>query len=240
MKILSPSDINSQRNETSEEANRRTRALAVEEARLTGIINMARARAQKEIAEINQSVEDFKESKESEKYSLIDEIDKLEKKKEVAMVPVSKLRQEAQEVLNEANSRMTAVEAKESALNDEKEALQEEREDIQDLKHDLQEREEEIAISENIVKAERTRQENSAKTLASNWIAYNQAVADFNIKVKEFKNKEAKFISDSEITEKGFENRRNEQDNREKVLNDHDRLIRDKYATLERTIERFK
>ena len=76
----------------------------------------------------------------------------------------------------------------------------------------------------------------SSQELASKWVEYHKGVHNLNIKIENVERRE----KETENARLSNENFKKSLDEKEKEQIEHDRQIRDRYATLGRTLERLK
>lgn len=233
MQLLDPNEIKQDKKENIVKTQKRNISLADEEAKINRKLNITKQNASLKKKEIIEEVDKFVEEQRNRADLLIKEVDLLELRKSEALKPVDDIKKEWEDKLEEVKDILE--ETKENLEKSEK--IKEENLDmadkLADKREDLSIREENIEKRENGLSLEEKRLKSSSDTLTDGWVKLHEAT---NIANKEIDKKE-NAIKDREII---IDIRREEQDKREIEQNNHDRLIKDRYETLERAINESK
>lgn len=233
MLLPSPSSIQSIKKDEEEKTRLRVSALAREESEIVFKLNIARQEDAVEREKMSKEFDAFKENIAEVRKALLDEVQGLEGRKAEAMKPVEGILAEARATLARANAKlkeaekaMEAVAPKEIALTVREKAVEVKEAEVVELRESLRPKEAEILSRENAVVE-------SEKALSINWDQYHKAVSDHDkeVAIRETRNKTDAIANENE--RKVLEERRAVQDRK-------DREIVDRYATLERTINRLK
>ncbi len=231
--LLEPNEIKETKKESKLQSQKIITKLANEEATLNKEVNLVRENAKIQKEEIKKEVDEFVARETERRDVLKKEVDLLELRKAEALKPIYGLRVEAENAINEAKQAIVEV-------NKEKDRIEQLHEDnidlaekLQDKHNDLNERESKISHKENVIKAEEARLKDGNNQLTNKWVELHTATAKANADLEKRENK----IKDSM---KVLDIREEAQNKREIEQNNHDRLIKDKYATLGRAIEEAK
>lgn len=235
--LLTPQQIDQDKNGTANEIQRRVWGLAEEESTLVGNINALRLEEKAIETRIQQREQTNESTYNTRKSILIGEVEELERRRAKAMQPVSKLLEEAKQYL-EANK------AESEKIGSTYQALEARQSKITEREENLLDREDELSSLESKIKGEFTRREQgliAAETeiklqtqkLSANWIEYHTAVAATN---EVMSDRESRVIMDAKANESV-----REQLNAQKADQDQrERQLQDRYATLGLAIKEFE
>ena len=233
MLILDPNEIKDTKKETLVQGQRLVNAISSEEARINKSLNILRAEAKIETEKIKDETNAFIQEQKNRVETSTREVVSLESRRTEALKPIQAIKDEAETYLIEAKQAIGEAKALE-------EQAKVSRAEIIDLAEDLKDREAEISDRDRKTTAREekaTIEEKQARlgtiAVSDKWVEFYKAVHTVNVALAD---RELK-ITDRE---KILEIRTEKQDEREIEQNNHDRAIKDKYETLERTIAELK
>lgn len=233
MQILSPDEIKKDKVESAEQGLKRSTALAAEETRISRELNLMRSASEDEKARIKAEMEAYKEEITQYRETLKLEVESLESRRRASFVPIKETKKEVDELLKKTKDTLEEINAQKEDIRACREENLEFAEELRDKECDLNDRNDRIKLKERRIIDEENRLKESAKLLAQKWVDLHTATETAN---REISQREQKTI----MREKTFETRQIEQDARECKLNEKERAVADKYATLIRTQERLK
>lgn len=230
MDLLSPDAINRDKQESTEQSQRRSQAIAAEESRLTKAINLAKQRAAEQINTIEADWQEYRKEKEKERNTLSLEIASLRNDRAELLKPIDEIKANASRILRDAETRAADVENQAKDLETNKEKNQEFAEALADRKSELDSRERKLDKREAATADGEARLKVSTETLSENWVEYHKAVHTFNAKILKLDQRAAQ-IKSKDIAQ----NYRHEQQNKwDKELDKKQRLIVNNYEALKR------
>jgi len=233
MQILDPNEIKDTKKESIVQSQRLVNAISSEEARINKSLNILRAEAKIETAKIKDETNAFVQEQKDRVETATREVVSLESRRTEALKPIQAIKEEAETYLIEAKQALGEAQVLE-------EQAKASRAEIIDLAEDLKDREAEISDRDRKTTAREekaTIEEKQARlgtiAVSDKWVEFHKAVHTANVALAD---RELKITN----REKVLEIRTEKQDEREIEQNNHDRAIKDKYETLERTIAEVK
>lgn len=230
--ILSPEQVEHDKNRIATEIQKRVWGLAEEESELVNRVNTLRDTEQKETQRIAKEFA-AQESKNSAILSDLEgKVTALEKRREQAMRPIKELETEAKQRIDAVAKREQSVELREKDLQDKEIDLREIAENQMDNAEDLAGRQTLVEKRERGVESEAARLKISGSQLTAKWAEFHTSVYK---KTEELVSRESRVLTDT----KANDIIREELDARARDLNARDLQIRDRYATLMEAIKEF-
>jgi len=233
MQILDPNEIKDTKKESIVQSQRLVNAISSEEARINKSLNILRAEAKIETAKIKDETNAFVQEQKDRVETATREVVSLESRRTEALKPIQAIKEEAETYLIEAKQALGEAQVLE-------EQAKASRAEIIDLAEDLKDREAEISDRDRKTTAREekaTIEEKQARlgtiAVSDKWVEFHKAVHTANVALAD---RELKITN----REKVLDIRTAKQDEREIEQNNHDRAIKDKYETLERTIAEVK
>ena len=236
MLILDPNEIKDMKKESADQGQRLVASLSMEEARLNKDVAILRENFKAEKQRIEDELEENKATLSIRRTVLAQEVESLESRKKDALKPVLERLNQANALYESNQKEIIELVARGVKIKETEEKLIEGFEIIKDREDDLKIEESRLQRREKGTIAGENEIKRSSVELATNWVEYHKSVNDFNTRIKETEMRELK-ITDRE---KVLDIRTAKQDEREIEQNNHDRVIKDKYETLERTIAEVK
>jgi len=236
MQILDPNEIKDIKKENADQGQRLVASLSMEEARLNKEVAILREKYKAEKQRIDDELEENKATLSIRRTVLAQEVELLESRKKDALKPVLERLNQANALYESNQKEIIELVARGVKIKETEEKLIEGFEIIKDREDDLKIEENRLQRKEKGIIAGENEIKRSSGELATNWVEYHKSVNDFNTRIQETEMRELK-ITD---LEKVLDIRTAKQDEREVEQNNHDRAIKDKYETLERTIVELK
>ena len=233
MLILSPNEIKEEKKENIVQTQKRNISLANEEAKLNRDINLTKQNAEKKKEEISKDVSEFMVREKAKVENLTREVALLELQKKEALKPVDDIKKELEDKVAMLNEKLEKVETVLNQNEKDHETNLDNADTIKDLQEDIEARDEKLKKKEQGAKSEEERLRKSNDSLTDAWVKLHEATSAANTDI----DKKSSEIGDRETI---LNIRKEEQDKREVEQNNQDRLIKDKYETLQRTLSRFK
>lgn len=150
-------------------------------------VNEARENAEKEMKQISEDLEAYRNEKAEEKSllsKLMDwargEVEKLEDRRKEAMTPIEELRKEADDRLAEIGQKEARLDQRASELTERENMLLERTQSLVEREEKLGEREDGLEKREVKVASEEESSAQSARELGDKWVGYHQAVNEMN------------------------------------------------------------
>lgn len=176
MELLSPEKIKNDTSARIEEQRARVIDGATEETRITRSLNETREVYKTEMARLDSELNAKKKELLSVIEPLRNEVVALESRRAQAIIPIEDLRQEAQKIVDEAKTRLTAVIVRETAVTSREDDAHTLADKLDEIKDNLNAREKAlIPMEEGLKHAARISKE-SQQVLAKNWLNYHNAV----------------------------------------------------------------
>ena len=229
MDLLDPAKIRKDRKTSETETADRINKLAAEESRLVIVVNLAKNKAKIELAEIEKMNKEFMAEKKAERDQLTSEINGLRSQREQLLLPIDKIKKQAEETLKNAEAQFIIINQEKQKLMNKNEEIVELAERIQDCRYELNERDKFLKKREARMKTEQAGILASTNKLSGDWLKYHEAVNHLNSEIKKLDN----MISRNEAMEASQEKRRQEQDKRELELNAKQTALESAYVALE-------
>lgn len=230
MNLLDPNEIKQDKKDNIVKTQKRNISLADEEAKINRKLNITKQNADLKKKEIIEEVDKFVEEQRNRADLLIKEVDLLELRKAEALKPIDDIKKEWEDKVEEV--KVVLEETKVNLAKSEK--IKEENlnmaDKLTDKHEDLDIREEKLEKRDKGISLEETRLKSSSDALTDGWVKLHEATNKANTDLEKRDN-------DLKDREKVIDIRKEEQDKREIEQNNHDRLIKDRYATLERAIK---
>lgn len=228
MRVLEPSDVSRARNEDEQEAAARSRKLAVEERRLTELINKARDDARDTIRRIEDEHEAQRQTLAAERDGLQREVAELESRRRAALAPVDGIVADAERSRGEAQEAVARVQDRERAL----EAIHER--NLEDLEA-LADRRAELVSAERSIEAQRVqlntledRSQRTTELIASKWLELFASISKSNARALDLDQR----ASELATTERSIQSDRDELEKISIQISTDRKAIQDGYASL--------
>jgi hypothetical protein len=230
--LLTPQQIEKDRNSTAEEIQRRVWGLAEEESDLVARVNTLRDTERKEKDRIARDF-DFDEKRFNAIVADLQlKVNDLEKRRERAMKPIEELEIEARQRIATVAIREEAIVSREKNLKDQEDNLREAVEGQMETAELLADREDAIKKKEQGVWAEEKRLKKSNEELTAKWASFHAAVYE---KTEELAVRESQVLMDAKANEIVREQLKSQEHDQ----NARDLQIKDRYATLVKATEEF-
>jgi hypothetical protein len=231
--LLTPQQIDQDKNGTANEIQRRVWGLAEEESELVVRVNTLR---DTEIREKDRIARDF--AADEKRFNAIVaalqiKVNDLEQRRERAMRPIEDLETEANKRIADVAERERSVEVREKYVRDQSSSLREVAEDQMEHAEDLARREGVIGKRERGALAEETRLKKSNDDLTAKWSDFHTAVYK---KTEELARRESMVVMDTKANEIVAAELKAQR----ATLDARDIQIKDRYATLGLAIKEFE
>jgi len=185
------------------------------------------------LIELNKIAKEEKQKILDEMSYLCKEVERLEKRKTEALKPIKDTQAQAEDALERAKSTLSALEKRKTELDAFNEKNLDLAEELSDKEHEILHRDDESKRKSDIIIEEEKKLKKSAEKLSKEWVEYHKTVNEKNVELI----RREREIENARIANENF---RKILERRDREQLEHDRQIRDKYATLARSIERLK
>lgn len=233
MELLDARVIRDEKKKNEMEANERVRKLADEETRLVTAVNDARLQGAKAMKEIQENHDAFVLEKKKERNALIAEVEGLYERRREELIPVDVLKKNAEKLLATNEARAKELDGIAEALDAQHEKNQDEADSIDEIKDELKQQSKDLDKRERQIVAEENRQKASSLKLGDRWAGLTEAIhaanQDATKAMHYFDTREAK----NAMIEAAQKIRHEEQDKRDKELENKDIALADKYRSLQ-------
>ena len=233
MLILDPNEIKDTKKETLVQGQRLVHAISSEEARINKSLNILRAEAKIETEKIKDETNTFVQEQKDRVENSTREVVSLESRRTEALKPIQALKDEAETYLIGAKQAIGEAQALEEQAKVNLNKYLDLAEDLKDREAEISDRDRKTTAREEKVTIEENQTRLGTIAVSDKWVEFHTAVNTANVTLAD---RELK-ITDRE---KVLDIRTAKQDEREIEQNNHDRAIKDKYETLERTIAELK
>lgn len=227
MQLLSIKEIKEQKNTSNIEKMERIEKLKKEEKDIINSVNKKRDESKVEIEDIDKKVSDKKSEYEIIITKLDKEVSSLESRKLEALKPITEIKKEADNILENAKKTEIEININNKKVIKQISILVERTADLVDLETDLKEKKEDSNKRENKILIVEEENKKSSDRLSKSWLDFHKRVNNINLDIKDREQK----IKNKEKTNNTL---KVEMDIREKELDIKDRMIVDKYKSLQR------
>lgn len=231
--ILSPTNIKNRQQKSILEAKERVKKLSLEEDRVNKSLNLAKSNAIYEKEALFLLSEKLKSEHKTTVKKLSIEVIALEDRRKDALKPI-------REVMKKADSMLEGAKLKEVEIKKDRKDLSDIKKENNTRKKELKVMEKDIEKTTNILDKRQDTVEENEKELGANKAILNLEREKFNkekLQKEKILNDKKKAIDSQTKINKIVTK---DQEKRAIDLNNKDRAIRDKYNTLQRTINRLK
>lgn len=233
MKLLDPNEIKEEKKESAIQSQKLIENLSIEEARINKELNLLKEESKQQKKTIKLETDAYI-TEQTERRDILDrEVVSLESRRIEALKPLDNTKKELEQSNFALKQGVDALEVEKVKIDTKHEENLDLAEKLNDKEAELGDREAKIISRENKVVSEESRVKDSINTLSDQWVKFHDAVNKNSIVF-------AEKSSIIKSTEKTLDIRSEKLTHWEVQLNNRDREIRDKYATLERTIKRIK
>lgn len=229
MKLLDQREIQTNKSIILDEAKSRTEELRNEENKLALSVNIARDMTDQEISKINKEVEEHRKTKEIEKARLTQEVNKLSDERKRLLMPIDKIKKEAENILKKANVFLEEIKIKKENLAEDREKVQNMAEYNQDQRQILDEEYRKITEIKKNVKIEVLESKKSLDRASDEWAKISKAVNNLNLREKLLNNRQTEI----ETAEKLLQIKSEEQEKTRIRQHNKDKELKSNYTALE-------
>ena len=233
MQILDPNEIKDTKKQSVDQGQRLIHAISTEEARLNKSISILREEAKVETEKIKTETDAFIREQKERAETMVKEVASLESRREEALKPINDIRIEAETYLIEAKQALGEAKALEEQAKANKDEIIELAEDLKDRESEILDRERKLTNREQRIAEEEKQTRLGTISLSDKWVEFHEKVNEAN---SELEKRESRILD----REKVLDIRDTKQHERETLQDQHDRVIKDRYETLERSVDEVK
>lgn len=233
MQLLTPDDIKQQKIKGQDESRRRSIMLADEESKQAKLLNLTRQHADEQKKEIAEDLEKFKVEVGAEKAVLIAEVTDLEERKREALKPINEIQKEAENRLATAKEKEADLAKREAALATDREALAERIDAVVEREEENAQKADDLDRRASNLEKEEARAKESEIELSKKWVVYHETATKSSATL----DKKAQELA---LRERAIEIRAEEQNARDRALDDRESNLHHRYAALEAAIREHK
>ena len=232
MKLLNIQEIKKNKERMDEEHQKRIDKLNKEETLITKRFNICKFNIESEKKLLDSQLKEYHKLILDNKTKLSREIKTLENRRKDLLKPINEIKEISEKREKDVEKKEKDIKIIENILKNDKEELIERIENIIDREKDVETKEKELDLREESVKKLEEETKKSSIEIAKNWLKYHKSVIIFN---KEIEQKE-KDVENQKNTNQSYSQ---ELDKKAKEQENINKLIKDKYETLNRTINRI-